>query len=347
MRQGASRTSRTGEGAIIGVGRKGGGVEIRGRGPEDVRWCARGYARGWSPAIAAVLVGGMLLYAGCADRNQAGSDPLSGGGTSAGEGNSLAPTAQALGQAETQRVGALVRLHGRGTVQLTRCDEGSERMDQGDLDLRWHARMGLAAGVSKLGDRWAWIGSDLSDWWIFDLKGTPSTLQVGSLRDGNGALAPAFTWLAGMQPLVPADGAQPRWLSPSEHAEGGKDGAKLLRVAVAVPEGALPQGARLEADFDPRALEPAGVLLTLADGAQWRSTFNGWIMVETPGQPPGAWPRIPRRTQVVTGPKERWTSLQVGLDTARDDAAAVERAALYDLSELQIRFAPQEVVWER
>jgi hypothetical protein len=239
--------------------------------------------------------------------------------------------AEEIVRRENARTAGLDRLHARGILELRSRDEQGEHFDQGDLDLRWSRDLGLAASVSKLGDRWVWFGADRTRWWIFELKANPSTLRTGSIAGRRPGLAAALPWLLGVRPLRPEPEALPEMV-------------KLhWRVPVEVPAGVLPAHAVLRVEFDPATLLPVATELTLSEGAVWRSGFTDWLAVETPGAAPGAWPRIPRRVQAASGLDDRWTTVRVALDSARADPEATDRPALYDVALLRERFAPAQV----
>lgn len=240
-------------------------------------------------------------------------------------------TATAIAQAEQSRVGQLARLHGRGVAEFRTKDEKGEHFDQGDIDLRWNPALGMAASVSKLGDRWSWIGSNTTHWWVFELKSDPTLLRTGSLNSPAAGVTAAIPWMLGLRPLIPSEGSTPRLIK------------ETLRVVVATPDGTLPEGATLEAEFDPKSLAPVLVTLSARDGSVWRSGLKDWLTVETPGVAQGAWARIPRRVQIVGGRDDHSTLLLIALSSARADPEATDRPGLYDLAALRERFAPQNV----
>jgi hypothetical protein len=228
-------------------------------------------------------------------------------------------------------VGGLVRLHARGVAELRRRTEQGETFDQGDLDLRWSRALGLAVSLSKLGDRWVWMGSDASRWWVFELKSEPSRLRTGPLHGSSASVAMAFPWVLGLRPLQPRDGA------PVERTEGG------WRVVVETPRNELPVGAELVAEFDARTLLVRATELRLAGGEVWRAQLDSWMSVESLGLAEGAWPRVPRRVDVRSGAKAEWTAVRVSLDRADASEAATDRPGLYDLEKLRAQFAPEVV----
>jgi hypothetical protein len=137
--------------------------------------------------------------------------------------------------------------------------------------------------------------------------------------------------MLGLRPLVPMHDAVPQLIKGT------------LRVTVATPAGTLPEGATLEAEFDPTSLAPVLVTLSAKDGSVWRSGLKDWLTVETPGVAQGAWAKIPRRVQIVGGPEGQSTLLLVALSSARSDPESTDRPGLYDLAALRERFAPQKV----
>lgn len=237
----------------------------------------------------------------------------------------------------------------RGVTEIRWRDESGDRFEQGDADLRWCAGRGFAVSISKLGDRYAWVGSDGRRWWQFFLKAEPSTLRWGALapaavaaggpaaEEGGGGADESLRSLAGgtpspvllgLRPLVPCAGTAPE-------VRG-----ELLWIECE-PEGR----ARVEAAFDPKSLAPLRVRMSVTGGATVLSSFDGMLPVETLGTAQGAWPRMPRRVRIeASGVKQASSiALLLSLESARADADAADRPLLYDLDALRERFAPQDV----
>jgi hypothetical protein len=277
---------------------------------------------GGRPAARGLAAPAAVLAAALAACTQ-GPAPLpdAGSGQSAAPAPLLLPDASAVAASERARVGALRVLHARGVAEARWRDAEGEHFDQGDADLRWSAARGIAVGISKLGERYAWVGSDGRRWWRFEPKATPSRLVTGSGPDDPSSGVPSAR-VVGLLPLEPAAGAVAEL----------RDGSAWFAIA---PAGA----ARAEAAFDPATLEPRAVRLVARDGSAIEAVFDGFLAVETAGAAPGAWPRIPRRVRVAAA----GTSIVVALDVARADAEAADRAQLYDLDALRTRFAPQAV----
>ena len=234
------------------------------------------------------------------------------------------PAAAAIADAERSRVGTLALLHARGVAELRWADSSGDHFEQGDADVRWLRGAGIAVSVSKLGDRHAWIGTDGTRWWRFEPKAEPSRLVWGRVGGGSVSGGTPSPRALGLAPLLPRDGARPE-------LRGGVVWVELE------PEGS----SRMEAGFDRRSLAPLEVRTIGSDGREIHVAFEGFLAVETPGSAEGAWPRIPRRTRATLAGTE--SSLVVAVDSARADAAAADRPALYDLEALRARFAPASV----
>lgn len=231
------------------------------------------------------------------------------------------PVAAVIADAERARVGALALLHARGVAELRWSDSAGDHFEQGDADVRWLRGTGIAVSVSKLGDRHAWIGSDGTNWWRFEPRAEPSRLVWGRIDGGSVSGGTPSPRALGLAPLLPRDGARPE-------LRGGVVWVELE------PEGS----SRMEAGFDRRSLVPLEVRTIGSDGREIHVAFEGFLSVETPGTAEGAWPRIPRRTRATVAGTD--SSLVVAVDSARADAAAADRPALYDLEALRARFAP-------
>lgn len=246
------------------------------------------------------------------------------------------PAADAIVRAEESRAGSLAWVHARGVAELRWHDASGDHFEQGDLDLRWCAGRGIAASISKFGDRHAWIGSDGVRWWRFAPKARPSTLDVGVLQAVAGAersvpdecaVTPA---LLGLAPLRPRAGAR-----------AAVDGTLAW---IELDPAGLPstEGGRFDAAFDAATLEPRAVRMLDAAGAvAWRVSYEDVRSIEVPGTAPGAWPRAPRRIEATRG--EGGASLLLALGSVSVDREAVDRPPLYDLEALRERFAPESV----
>lgn len=246
------------------------------------------------------------------------------------------PAAAEVVRAEEARAGTTRWVHARGIAELRWRDASGSHFEQGDLDLRWCPGRGIAASISKFGDRHAWIGSDGVRWWRFAPKASPGTLDVGVLSPPAGAdrslpdecsVNPA---LLGFAPLRPREGA----------AATVEDGLAWFELdAAGLPS--LGRG-RAEAAFDPSTLEPREVRLVDDSGAtMWRVSYGAFGPMRIPGTDLGSWPRVPTRVEAVRG--EAGASLLLVFSSVESDRDAVDRPALYDLEQLRERFAPQAV----
>ena len=243
-----------------------------------------------------------------------------------------APTVTAIIASEQARVGTLRFLHARGIAELRWTDEQGSHFEQGDADIRWCAGRGVAASISKFGDRHAWLGSDGTRWWRFELKTAPSRLVWGMIAASAPTQAAREAQVAnprflGIAPLIPRAGA----------VVEVRDGLAWVELEHAGGEAIA--GVRVEAGFAIGTLEPRSVRAQWNAGDSSRVDFGELMLVETDGVAQGAWPRIPRRLVAVR--EGGVTALSIALDSARADAEAADRPTLYDMDGLRARFTPE------
>ncbi len=275
--------------------------------------------------LVACLAAGVA--AGCDATQKSGGT----GGAGAAAAAAVPPAAQSIADAERARVGALACLHAKGVVELRSRDASGDHFDQGDVDFRWMPGRGVAASISKFGDRWSWIGSDGTRWWAFELKADPVKLRWGRLERERAGIVGALPWLMALRPLVPVPGAEVRMA----------DGRARVRVQA---EGAvLPAGAALEADFDPATHAPVAVRVCRGGAVECEAALAELGAVEVEGMTMGTWPVIPLRVRVRGAGDRAGSEIAVFLDRPRADREAVDRAALYDMDGLRAKFAPGAV----
>jgi hypothetical protein len=243
-----------------------------------------------------------------------------------------APTVEAITASEQARVGTLRFLHARGIAELRWTDEQGSHFEQGDADIRWCAGRGVAASISKFGDRHAWLGSDGTRWWRFELKTAPSRLVWGMIAASAPTQAAREAQVAnprflGIAPLIPRAGA----------VVEVRDGLAWVELEHAGGEAVA--GVRVEAGFAISTLEPRSVRAQWNAGDSSRVDFGELMLVETAGVAQGAWPRIPRRLVAVR--EGGVTALSIAIDSARADAEAADRPTLYDMDGLRARFTPE------
>ncbi|MEY4810430.1 MAG: hypothetical protein RI986_768, partial [Planctomycetota bacterium] len=211
-------------------------------------------------------------------------------------------------------------------------DEQGSHFEQGDADIRWCAGRGVAASISKFGDRHAWLGSDGTRWWRFELKTAPSRLVWGIIAASAPTQAAREAQVAnprflGIAPLIPRAGA----------VVEVRDGLAWVELEHAGGEAVA--GVRVEAGFAIGTLEPRSVRAQWNAGDSSRVDFGELMLVETAGVAQGAWPRIPRRLVAVR--EGGVTALSIAIDSARADAEAADRPTLYDMDGLRARFTPE------
>lgn len=244
-------------------------------------------------------------------------------------GPDVPPYAQ-LAAAHNERVGGLGDVAARGVIELRWTDDEGRHFEQGELDLWMTLPRRTAIFVSKLGERFIWIGADGTRAWFFDFRGGETVLSV----------------------------------SDADRAEGGAMGdVPMLPSTVVALAGlrALPEtsGAEVEYDAardafiltDPDATRPLRLFLDRATGLPVRAeirldaamlasdiTLDRYERVRTRGRPPLAWPLFPTLIDLSGDADELRVKLSVRSPSDED-----VRPDYFDLDWLTDRFAPVRV----
>lgn len=252
-----------------------------------------------------------------------------------------APDAEllAIAQGQAIRIRALRTLESRGVVEFRWRERGGERFEQCDLRLFAVPPARTAFRLSKLGEQYAWLGSDEESWWLFRLKDRPSTVEIRPWAEagaeGFAIVSPRTVLLLAGLVAFPDDGSLRRVTAtlpetvvlehPLADAEGS---ASELSVRWTV-------AARTRLPQEVAIVDRSGQTLLasrLADYAAAPST----------GASPGDWPRVPRKIEVVR--TADGASIRLALDepSARSDRI---RPQFFELPELLRSLRPDEVVY--
>jgi hypothetical protein len=247
----------------------------------------------------------------------------------------------AIARAQAFRIRALRTLESRGVVEFRWRERGSERFEQCDLRLFAVPPAKTAFRLSKLGEQYAWLGSDEESWWLFLLKERPSTVEIRpwaeSGPEGFAIVSPRTVLLLAGLVAFPEDGSLRREPSASpetvvlEHAladgdAGNAAGETIVRWTISAPT-RLPESVAI-VDRHGRTILSS----TLADYAAAPSA----------GAAPGDWPRVPRRIEVVRAADGAAIRLALDEPSARGERI---RPQFFELTELLRSLRPDEVIY--
>ena len=236
---------------------------------------------------------------------------------------------------QNERLKRLQFLDSRGVVELRFVENDSEHFEQCDLRLYAVLPSKSALQLSKLGSRYAWIGSDEERWWVFRMDRTPTTLEI-----------------------------QP-WTDKRHMDDDGADGRTGVSVVSPLTMLFL---SGLTAFPDPSLVtlsESRGALVAESKSARWtldRTTslplriellddagraFASGVLSDYGSAPadnlaPGDFAKVAHRVIVTRGDGSGSIKLALDSVSARSDGV---KPRFFDLKELQAAMRPDETIW--
>lgn len=246
------------------------------------------------------------------------------------------PSIGELNERQSARARKLSELQSGGTLELRTRDEDGENFEDCALEL-WRDDSKFALRLRKLGERFLWVGSDGSAWWVFELMSEPVRLVVlppgetggFSIGPGQGLLNPdRLLHLAG---LLPYDGIDAETL--------GFDDVGRVRF-VTVDEAGI-GWRRTRWHLDPKTLLPDEIE-ALDDQGEVLATarLSAYEPIAARDLPLGAWPQFPRKVFLALSDGNTDVRLFFNRPSARGNGI---RPKLFDLEQLMKTFRPGEV----
>ena len=263
------------------------------------------------------------------------------------------------------RLRRLQFLESDGVAEIRWTDRKGNHFEQCDLTLYLMPPWKTALNISKLGERFAWIGSDETQWWFFQLHEKPTSVEVHPWEEGWGDLPEAgrpgqglsgggmsivspraILHLAGLGVLP-----DPASVTVREDAK-----AKTIIVEGRLQEtppdadGVLPvKEPRFRWTLDAESKLPTRIEILDESGATAAmSTLSEYVTAPIDGAPPGDFPRVPRRIAIVrhdnAKPADQQGSLTLTLDapTARGTRT---KPRYFRLPELVEAFRPDDLYY--
>jgi hypothetical protein len=251
------------------------------------------------------------------------------------------------------RVRRLQFLESGGSATLRWRDKKGAHSEQCDLTLYCIPPWKTALNISKVGERYAWIGSDEESWWIFQLGQRPTSLEIHRWAEEPAALADEslsivspglFLQLAGLAAYPAAD-------SPSIKVVEDVDAKRLTVEAPLASQSdasaakVMPVGSTMRWTIDTATHLPSSVELLDANGKGLaRSTLSEYVSAEINGAPPGDFPRVPTRVviqRLVDGQPDEGYSMSITLDAPSARGQRI-KPRFFRLNELVDMFRPEE-----
>ncbi len=264
-----------------------------------------------------------------------------------------APSPAYLTAVERQalRLRRLQFLEARGTVEFRWRDEKGNHFEQGDIDLYLILPNKTGFNISKLGERFAWIGSDAEQWWIFLLKEKPTSVLVQTWAESTESI-----WGEGMSVVSPKALLQLAGFSPLPDASRVTVVEDAAAKTIVVETKSHPDAnadanadANVDGAAEPRlrwTLEASSAFPTkveVLDGAGSviaTGVLENYVSAALEGVPPGDFPWVPR--QITIRRADGGGELKISLER---QSASGERLQprYFDFSELRRAFHPDEI----
>lgn len=246
------------------------------------------------------------------------------------------PTYEVIAAAHNERVGRLSRVWARAVVELWYVDDrGRARREQGEGHFQVRRPGGVALSIGKLGETYAWLGSDTERFWFFDKFDTPR-VTVGRFDNTDEPCAESL----GL-PADPARMLDVMGLTPIPEIGGVTAWSGDGRAVVAVFDRA---GAEERIHFDARTMLPTRIELDGREpGDAIVAVLENYANVRLGGVG-GFFPRAASRIEI----RHDSSGTRVALHLADMEDGSFGRGRLsdaaFDFEALRALFRPSEII---
>ena len=228
-------------------------------------------------------------------------------------------------------------LESSGTIELRQSSDDGSSFDSCNLDL-WRDQGNFALRLRKFGERFLWVGSDGTSWWVFELAADPSRLVVLPM-DVQGAVGLGTQEsVLGPRKLLQMSGLLP--LDPEasvEKLQSTDDGLIAFEITSEVPG----EWDRMRWEVDPKRLLPRRISAVNSDGSvELVATLKGYEPIPARDLPIGAWPQFARKVFIKDASGATDVRLFFNKPNSRGERI---KPGLFDLQRLINTFKPSKV----
>lgn len=254
------------------------------------------------------------------------------------------PSYGELAERHNQRVALLDTLYADGVIELKWRDEQGRHAEQGDLDLWLRMPDCTAMQVSKMGERFFWLGSNQEASWMFDFRASDAPIAAihpphAMLAADDAVVSVSLTDLLEMMGLAPIP------LTPPSDAPAIQYD-KRTRAWVMHAQGSA---GPLRMYYDGRRLLPVRIELINADAADAEDSsvllfstlyLERYEYVSIAGRSPDQFPLVPTLIDLERADGEGMLKIAVNKPVVKDDSF---REDYFNLDWLLAAFQPVEV----
>lgn len=244
---------------------------------------------------------------------------------------------EAIEALQNRRASAFQVLESTGTIELRRTEEGSTSFDSCALNL-WRDQANFALRLRKFGERFLWVGSNGTDWWVFELASEPTRLVVLPLGEEGGLNLGTEESLLGPRKLLQLSGLLP--IDPEARCEQlhlTEEGLISFVLATEVKGG----WNRMRWEVDRKRLLPSQIEALDEQGdVLFRARLDAYEPIPARDLPIGAWPQFARK--VFINDTSGQTDVRIFFNNPNARGTRI-KPRLFDLQELLGAFKPSKV----
>ncbi len=244
----------------------------------------------------------------------------------------LKPTSEEIVRIHNLNVDRFKELYGRGQAELHwRDGNGDTRFEFCRVELFWRPPRNVGVNLTKVGERFLWLGSNDSQFWIFDLASEPRTLQIGL---HSAAVDGRVDSPMGLSPLMLLD------LMGLGHVEANGE-VRWSPDPTGWTLDARADGGPIRIVVDPKTLQIIQVTALGEDGlARLSSDLDELKTVDTNGVSPAESPKFPTRVRLRRVGSDDRVDLYFDVPTGR---SGMVNENLFDIERLKKLLKPEVI----
>jgi hypothetical protein len=257
-----------------------------------------------------------------------------------------APSFAALAASHNDRVARLTHIYVSGVIEIRWTDRKGKHFEQGNMELWVHQPRRTALRVEKLGEPLLWLGSDDSQYWLFDLLSKERVLHLGKHDAASDASTDGTGLMIDVKPLAlldlvgitPIDVDQP---SPVQFS------AQYNALTITVSG----SGGPMRMFFDRQSLLPKRIESLDSGSGEIiaHSTLQRYKSVTMQGVSPLAFPKLAHQIDVVainpnaTSDAPAGGEVKIVMDNSTTVIDAAQLQRVFDLERLKQALRPGRI----
>lgn len=253
-----------------------------------------------------------------------------------------APSFASLAASHNDRVARLTQIYAIGVIEIRWTDRKGKHFEQGNMELWIHQPRRTALRVEKLGEPLLWLGSNDTQYWLFDLLGDERALHLGSHDSAQGQSSGGTGLMIDIKPLSLLDLVGITAINADEPAAVRYSAQHKAWVIAATG-----QGGPMQIYFDRQSLLPNRIeSLDEAGNIIAHSTLQRYKSVTMPGVSPLAFPKLAHQIDIVAPPTPAGAGggeVKIVMDNSTTVVDATQLQRVFDLEQLKRALRPGRI----